>query len=250
VPKKDDPPKAAPYDIGTKQPPFETKELRKALRAFLNTPHTDPKHPEIERLGGYKYGVYAFYDYDGEPIYVGQTSEMVSARIGRHITNQRTDAVAMNVLDPYEVFEVEIWPLPELEGTDDFEEAYEYLDRLEYTVYEHLRSKSMFKAVLNEKAPPPKSRVPIPKSHRQRVVTDAVREMRGHPDTRIARRAATLARLAQVVSERNVQPGLRRTLLTQAKRLQHLAQERYRFFEQAAEKADKKPSGDKSNGEG
>jgi hypothetical protein len=46
---------------------------------------------------------------------------------------------------------------------------------------------------------------------------------RSHPDFRLARRALILSRL----SERKVQGGLRRLLLTQAKRLQWLALRRY-----------------------
>src|SRR4051794_28472077 len=61
-------------------------------------------------VGTARCGVYAFFDFDGEPIYVGQTTERVSTRIRRHLTNQRTDAVAMHVLDPLEVAEVEVWP--------------------------------------------------------------------------------------------------------------------------------------------
>ena len=63
-------------------------------------------------VGNFRWGVYAFFDYDGEPIYVGQTNERLRTRIRRHLTNQRTDAVAMSVLDPFEVFEIELWPLP------------------------------------------------------------------------------------------------------------------------------------------
>ena len=51
---------------------------------------------------------------------------------------------------------------------------------------------------------------------------------RKHPDVRIARRATTIANLARVISERNVSKGLRRTLLTQARRLEKLAAERIR----------------------
>ena len=81
---------------------------------------------------------------------------------------------------------------------------------------------------MNEKAPPtPKVGVPIPDSYRAKVVSDDVFKIRSHPDFRIARRALILARLAQVISERQVQSGLRRTLITQAKRLQWLAQRRY-----------------------
>lgn len=64
-------------------------------------------------IGNWTCGVYTFYDYDDKPIYVGQTSERLRTRIRRHLTNQRTDAVAMSVLDPFEVFKIEVWPLVE-----------------------------------------------------------------------------------------------------------------------------------------
>jgi hypothetical protein len=51
-------------------------------------------------------------------------------------------------------------------------------------------------------------------------------EARKHPDTRIARRASTIANLAKVISERSVNKGLRNTLLTQARRLLALADRR------------------------
>lgn len=45
-------------------------------------------------------------------------------------------------------------------------------------------------------------------------------------DIRIARRASTIANLARVISERDVSGGLRRTLLTQARRIERLASQR------------------------
>src|SRR6266446_61366 len=86
--------------------PHDVAAIRKEISKFLN------RHDSKKRtIGNAQYGVYAFYDYDGEPIYVGQTRESLRSRIGRHLTNQRTDAVAMNVLDPFEVAEIEVWPL-------------------------------------------------------------------------------------------------------------------------------------------
>jgi hypothetical protein len=218
-------------DVSTTDLPFETEELRKGLAAFLD------KQIEIDlgtikkivRLGSIKWDVYAFYDYDGEPIYVGQTKEKLGTRIRRHLTNQRTDAVAMNVLDPFEVYSIRVWPLPEFETTSGKDiKAVEHLNALEYFVFQALLDESKFKAVLNEKDPPlPKTKVPFPASYTDKVVSDAVSKLRDHPDLRIARRALTLAKLAQVISERKVQKGLRRTLLAQAKRLQALAQSRY-----------------------
>ncbi|MES3029326.1 MAG: hypothetical protein V4820_15895 [Pseudomonadota bacterium] len=58
--------------------------------------------------------------------------------------------------------------------------------------------------------------------------------MRSHPDFRIARRSLIISRLAQVISERKVQGGLRRVLLTQAKRLQWLSARRYEALGGAA----------------
>lgn len=213
---------------GTNAPPFETEDLRANLTAFLDTVVQDPTGAEV-RVGNYKWGVYAFFDYDGEPIYVGQTNEMVRTRIRRHLTNQRTDAVAMSVLDPFEVLEIQVWPLPQFQTTANKDpEARQHLDALERLITEDCVARSQFKAILNEKDPPPgKLAVDAPPSVRGRIVSEKVYELRSHPDTRIARRALIISRLAQVISERKVQGGLRRVLLTQAKRLQWLADRRY-----------------------
>ena len=66
-----------------------------------------------------------------------------------------------------------------------------------------------------------------PPSLRGRIVSERVHELRAHPDFRIARRSLILSRLAQVIAERKVHGGLRRVLLTQAKRLEWLASRRF-----------------------
>ena len=96
-------------------PPFETEDLRRNLVTFLDSEFDDAITGGKRRIGNFRWGVYIFYDYDGEPIYVGQTNEMLRTRIRRHLTNQRTDAVAMSVLDPFEVYEIEVFgPAPVL----------------------------------------------------------------------------------------------------------------------------------------
>jgi hypothetical protein len=213
----------------TNYPPFETEDLRSNLTAFLATPFDDPVQSRTRTVGSFTWGVYAFFDYDGEPIYVGQTKEKISTRIRRHLTNQRTDAVAMSVLDPFEVYEVEVWPLPQFEKTSKKDvAAIAHLNALEHFVYERAVAGSTFKAILNEKNPPaPTVAVTAPPSLRFRLVSDQVHKIRSHPDFRTARRSLIISRLAQVISERKVQGGLRRVLLTQAKRLQWLAERRY-----------------------
>jgi len=220
--------------IATKQPPFETAELNKALVEFFELPLSKPHKM---RLIDCTWGAYAFFDYDGEPIYVGQSKEKLSGRIRRHLTNRRTDAVAMSVLDPFEVYSIEVWPLPDLQkqlgrnaSKGDKIKAAAYLNDLEAAVYFHCLDQSSFGAILNEKLPQKQQEVPLPQSYKRVVVNDQVKALRDHPDTRIARRAATIARLAAIISERTVKPGLRRTLHIQAQRLEKLASERLNVF--------------------
>jgi hypothetical protein len=209
-------------------PPFETEDLRRNLASFLDSPFDDPSGSR-PLVGNYRWGVYAFFDYDGEPIYVGQTNERLRTRIRRHLTNQRTDAVAMSVLDPFEVFEIEVWPLPQFQDSNRTDlAARQHLDALERLITAQAVQGSQFKAILNEKDPPPGVlEVAAPPSMRGRIVSERVHELRSHPDFRIARRSLIISRLAQVISERKVQGGLRRVLLTQAKRLEWLASRRY-----------------------
>lgn len=199
--------------------PHDVAAIRKEISKFLN--RYDAKK---RKIGNAQYGVYAFYDYDGEPIYVGQTREKLRARIGRHLTNQRTDAVAMNVLDPFEVAEIEIWPI--YPGRLSKGEISNLLHATEYTVFAKVLRESQLKAVLNEKDIPATPLVRLPESFRGRIIPDSLYDHRKHPDVRIARRANTIASLARVISERDVSKGLRRTLLTQARRLERLARQR------------------------
>jgi hypothetical protein len=211
--KKADAPRA-PADVET-------------LRLWIQTAFEEMDN-EGRLVGNARFGVYAFFDYDGEPIYVGQTREGLRKRIGRHLTNQRTDAVAMNVLDPFEVLDISMWPLWDLEDSSlSAKERKEFLNNAEFTVYHQLLEASSYGAILNEKNVSGGETVALPEPTRARIVPEDIYPLRKHPDVRIARRASTIAALAKVISERNPSKGLRRTLLTQARRLERLALERY-----------------------
>src|SRR4051794_41651033 len=127
------------------EPPREVVLIRDRLRTFLKESRDD----KGRSVGSAKCGIYAFYDYDGEPIYVGQTIESVSTRIGRHLTGRRSDAVAKFVLDPFEVAEIEVWPLFDAEKLGRAAKK-ERVDRAEFTVYQQCLVQSRFGAVLNE----------------------------------------------------------------------------------------------------
>jgi len=204
--------------------PSDVAAIRLALASALNITCENGC-----KVGDAKFGVYAFYDFDGEPIYVGQTSEKLRVRIRRHLTNHRTDAVAMNVLDPFEVYEVEMWPLWDIQALSQ-KDANQHLNAAEYTVFRKLLAASTFHAVLNEKDMVETKPIELPPSTRACIIPEDLRANRKHPDIRIARRAGTIASLAKVISERDVSPGLRRTLHTQARRLERLASIRFAEF--------------------
>ena len=197
--------------------PSEVNALYAGVTSLLDTPDAQGR-----RVGDCTRGVYLFIDYDGEPIYVGQSAERLRTRIRRHLTNQRTDAVAMRVLDPFEVAEIEMWPFWDLEG----QEVGDTLDRAEFTVYTQALAASRFSAVLNEGDIPAAELIDLPASVRGPILEAADRASREHPDVRLARRARTIADLARVISERRVKLGIRRTLWVQSQRLEHLARQR------------------------
>lgn len=202
--------------------PNDVASLRGALKAAL-----DLTDPEGRPIGNAKYGVYAFFDFDGEPIYVGQTVEQLRIRIGRHLTGRRSDSVAKAVLDPDEVAELEVWPFFDIEHLSSKDpRVRDTLARAEHTVFELVLRTSTFGAVLNEGEIPEAEAVELPPSYRAMIVPADLRKRKSHPDVRIARRAATIAELARQLSERKVSIGLRRTLHTQARRLEHLARKR------------------------
>lgn len=176
------------------------------------------------KVGPAPYGVYAFYDYDGRAMYVGKTTEGVSVRVRRHLTNQRTDAVGMSVLDPLEVVEVEVWPLW---PGDDAAAAKAYIDGLEYAVEQECTAGGS--TLFNEKRIVPVDDPPaLPASVRFDVLSAEHRARLGHPDLRIARRLAVSARLGSRIVERSLRNvGLRRSLQRQLARLQELADARF-----------------------
>jgi hypothetical protein len=94
-------------------------------------------------------------------------------------TNQRTDAVAMSVLDRFEVFEIQVYPFEGVKARNseglrnpDYEYAKAYLDALEYWVHQKAIRESKYGAILNEKDPlTPTVRVNPPPPLRGQIVS-------------------------------------------------------------------------------
>lgn len=214
------------------QPPRTVQLIRAELTKLMQ--QADPSCPG-QTIGKARAGIYAFLDYEEEPIYVGQTSESFSARIGRHLTGQRSDAVAKFILDPFEVAYVCMWSVPHIATAQSIKnpgkkagtaEKREMLAPYEYSVYKHLEQGSRFHAVLNEGTITPTPIVELPTPVKGKIIPPELWDERKHSDVRIARRASTIARLSQMISERQVSSGMRRTLLLQARRLEWLADNR------------------------
>ena len=212
-------------DLSTTKLPREVDAIRKSIQAVMRLP--DP-HMDGQTIGSAKTGIYAFFDYDGEPIYVGQTAESFATRVGRHLTGMRSDSVAKYVLDPFEVYAIAMWSIPwiaeEVKGAGPRKQA---LLPYEYTVHQTLMTQSKFKAVLNEGDIPEAELQELPEPVGGVIIPNEIFPDRSHPDTRIARRAQTVSLLAKNISERRVSKGLRRTLLTQTRRLVELSERRY-----------------------
>ncbi|WP_218923769.1 hypothetical protein [Streptomyces sp. rh34] len=208
----------APFRPTTRELPVQrVQRLRAMLKEALNE-----KDAQGRKWADARCGCYAFFDYDGEPLWVGQTSERLGTRVRRHLVTQRSDAVAMGLLDVQEVAEMELWPLWDLDGRDRKATAGP-LHRLEREVYVRAAQTSRFGALLNEVVPAAAERVALPPSKRFSLVDEQTRSEQGHADLRIARRAATAARLASLFVERgSVSDGARRALVLQAARLTHL----------------------------
>ena len=66
----------------------------------------------------------------------------------------------VSVLDPFEVFEIAVWPAPQFEGVSPKDKvgaapAKAHLGALERLITADAVANSRFKAILNEKDPPP-----------------------------------------------------------------------------------------------
>jgi len=56
-------------------------------------------------------GVYALCDLDAIPIYVGQSTDGIRARVQRHLTSARSDIIANRQIDVWEIAYVMAWPV-------------------------------------------------------------------------------------------------------------------------------------------
>lgn len=56
-------------------------------------------------------GVYALCDLDEVPVYIGQSTDGIRARVRRHLTSARSDVIANRQIDVWEIAYVWAWPI-------------------------------------------------------------------------------------------------------------------------------------------
>lgn len=123
-------------------------------------------------------GCYVLCDLDNVPIYVGQSTDGIRARVNRHLTSARSDIIANRQIDVWEI--AWVWTYPVERAVD--------ITPLENRLFHEFHSKS---ALMNGKVPPkPASDAPIPKPFQEvQVMADAEIAEKRDPALRLPRQA-------------------------------------------------------------
>jgi GIY-YIG catalytic domain len=134
---------------------------RKAVRTLLND-----------------IGCYVLCDLNGVPVYVGQSTDGIRARVNRHLTSARSDIIANRQIDVWEI--AFVWAFP-VENRDD-------IALIEASLFHVFHPKS---ALMNGKIPPrPLSKIRPPKPAQiVQVMSDAEIAEKLDPALRLPRQA-------------------------------------------------------------
>ncbi|MBW3598880.1 MAG: GIY-YIG nuclease family protein [Planctomycetes bacterium] len=160
-------------------------------------------------------GVYALCDLDEVPIYVGQSTDGIRARVRRHLTSARSDVIANRQIDVWEVAFVWAWPVP---GPDQ-------IDLVEAALFHQFDNVSR---LMNGTVPPkPQGEVAIPERVSLKVLADDEIRLRQEPRRRFPRQAQQVASLLDYILETYDKTHLRRSLHAHFERLERY----YRNFQ-------------------
>lgn len=139
-------------------------------------PHIEYRKNAVARLTS-QIGVYVLCDLDNVPIYVGQSTDGIRARVQRHLTSARSDVIANRQIDVWEV--AYVWAFPVAEKA--------LLNNLESTLFHHHDPQSQ---LMNGKLlPRPVTRIDLPDPDIIQVIQDSEIEERKDPQLRLVRQA-------------------------------------------------------------
>jgi hypothetical protein len=129
-------------------------------------------------------GVYALCDLDNTPIYVGQSTDGIRARVARHLTSARSDIIANRQIDVWEI--AWVWAYPVATRAE--------IGPLEAKLYHHFDPISQLMNGTVPIRPSPFSDAPEP-SQRVQVMSDREIHEKRDPVQRLPRQAAHYAQI-------------------------------------------------------
>jgi len=155
-----------------------------------------------------KTGVYALCDLDGVPIYVGQSTDGIRARVQRHLTSARSDIIANRQIDVWEIAFVMAWPMENLGQISPLED---YLF--------HLFDKQL--PLMNGKIPadPGALGFALPEVEMVSVMAEDEVKKRLDPALRLPRQIEQYQRLVDYIQNVKDAPHLKRSLQAHFQRL-------------------------------
>jgi hypothetical protein len=128
-------------------------------------------------------GVYVLCDLDQVPLYVGQSTDGIRKRVGRHLTSARSDIIANRQLDVWEV--AYVWTYPKDKKK---------IKALEALLYHHFNPKSQ---LINGSVPPKPanaSKAPEP-AQKVQIMSNENIAARRDPTQRLPRQATHYAEI-------------------------------------------------------
>ncbi len=146
-------------------------------------------------------GVYALCDLDETPIYVGQSTDGIRARVRRHLTSARSDVIANRQIDVWEIAFVWAWPI----------EGKSQIDALEAALFHEYNAAS---PLVNGTIPAKADRLATspPERIRVQVMEDGEVAARRDPTLRFPRQIQHLGALVDYILNTQDKPHLRRAL--------------------------------------
>lgn len=163
-------------------------------------PIQDYKERQVQTLPAGT-GVYALCDLDEVPIYVGQSTDGIRARVRRHLTSARSDVIANRQIDVWEIAYVWAWPIAELDK----------IGQVEGRLFHDFHPISPL-ANGDVPADPGPLAFPLPEKARVQVIPEAEIVIRRGPVLRFPRQILHFNQLVDYILNTQDKPHLRQAL--------------------------------------
>ena len=150
------------------------------------------------------YAIYCLFDLDGNPAYVGRSSE-VKTRLGQHFENRTSSIAGDGRLDPWDIQEVYIWYIDRLNNSESDGFSKSEMKRISNAAEDDI--KSHFKPYLDHAglngATADVNIEPADPDQKQSALTQADRKFRRHPFNRMSRKLTHVNNLIEIIRSVN-----------------------------------------------